>query len=611
MDRLDECVDAADRIVAAAEALIYKSKQLAKHITEIKKINQTNTESGRGFFFVITPNPIEEVVLLQQLSRDSTFNSDSNDEFQFDSDNTGVISSSSGSEILATSNALRRFNVGSDSSSNEDMNIQENDSRSDNEWTNVTNHDIIPQKIQFSSGSRTPGSQLQSTYKEPLDFFNSFFTEELIKKIVEETNRYANDTIQRKHVKKRSTWRTWTNVTLKEMRAFLGIILLMGTMPLPSLKDYWSTDRKCRIPYFAEVFRRDRFLQVFWMLHTNENTEGRQNMTTRTQKINNFLDYIDSRCRENFVPGVQLSVDESIVKFKGRITFITYNPKKPTKWGIRIYVLADANIGYIQTILPYYGSFTTEKLLRPDRPISTRIVLQLYHNLLQSNPGAVGYHIFNNRYFTSIPLADALLELKCHLTGTIQTNRKFIPDEIKNPKIAKNEMVAYRRKDLLLLAWRDKRIVTMLSTCATSSSKTVTKRSRKEGVTDTVKPDVVLNYNKYMGGVDKADQYTGTYCFMRKSQKWWRKLFFWELDVSVINSYLLYQEHHKKYNIKKLSHLEFVRRLVDQLIGDFRDADPKPSSTSGTAERLNGLLHIIRRNETGRSKDCVVCSNRK
>jgi hypothetical protein len=58
--------------------------------------------------------------------------------------------------------------------------------------------------------------------------------------------------------------------------------------------------------------------------------------------------------------------------------------------------------------------------------------------------------------------------------------------------------------------------------------------------------------------------------------------------------------------------LQYVRRLVDQLVEDFRDADPKNTpSTSGTAERLNGLLHIIRRDDTGRSKDCVVCSNEK
>lgn len=40
-------------------------------------------------------------------------------------------------------------------------------------------------------------------------------------------------------------------------------------------------------------------------------------------------------------------------------------------------------------------------------------------NLLQSNPEPVGCQIFNDRYFTSIPLADALLEIKCYITGTI------------------------------------------------------------------------------------------------------------------------------------------------------------------------------------------------
>lgn len=38
--------------------------------------------------------------------------------------------------------------------------------------------------------------------------------------------------------------------------------------------------------------------------------------------------------------------------------------------------------------------------------------------------------------------------------------------------------------------------------------------------------------------------------------------------------------------------------------------DPKTtSSTSGIAEKLNGLLHIIRRDGTRRSNDRVVCSN--
>ena len=59
--------------------------------------------------------------------RDDTFDSDSNDEYYFESDKTedDDIASSSRSEIHTTRNSLRRFNVGSDSSSDEEMNIQE------------------------------------------------------------------------------------------------------------------------------------------------------------------------------------------------------------------------------------------------------------------------------------------------------------------------------------------------------------------------------------------------------------------------------------------------------------------------------------------------------
>lgn len=161
------------------------------------------------------------------------------------------------------------------------------------------------------------------------------------------------------------------------MSAFLGVILNIGTIPLPNLKEYWSAQRNGKIPYFEEIFRRDRFLQIFWMLHTNEKVVFMQNMRTRSEKISNYLHYIVTKFRENFVLDRELPIDEAVIKFKGKIGFITYNPKKPTKWGIRIYVLPDANTGYVQTTLPYYRSLTTENLIRPDLPVSSRIVLDL------------------------------------------------------------------------------------------------------------------------------------------------------------------------------------------------------------------------------------------
>ena len=109
---------------------------------------------------------------------------------------------------------------------------------------------------------------------------------------------------------------------------------------------------------------------------------------------------------------------------------------------------------------------------------------------------------------------------------------------IKKPAVTKNNTVAaYRSGDILLLAWKDKRIVTILSSYDTSNTKTIERRVKEGGTINISKPNVIINvkcYNMNMGGVDKADQLTSSYCFMRKSCKWWRKIFFWGLEVCAI-----------------------------------------------------------------------------
>lgn len=175
-----------------------------------------------------------------------------------------------------------------------------------------------------------------------------------------------------------------------------------------------------------------------------------------------FLDYINSKFLDYFTPGEQICVGDSTIKFKSRVSFITYNPKKPIKWGIRVYTMANSNTGYICGILPYYGALTTEELIKPDLPVSIRIPLHLYRMMLDKFPGAQGHHLFTDRYYTSYILTQELRELKCHLTGTILTNRKELPCQIKKPKFNMNSTVAYRKANTLVLTWKDKRIVICL-----------------------------------------------------------------------------------------------------------------------------------------------------
>lgn len=66
---------------------------------------------------------------------------------------------------------------------------------------------------------------------------------------------------------------------------------------------------------------------------------------------------------------------------------------------------------------------------------------------------------------------------------------------------------------------KNKRVVTCLTTKGDTGMTTV-KRITRGGVDIMVKkPNIVLNCTKYMGSVDRADQYASSYCFLRKSRK--------------------------------------------------------------------------------------------
>jgi hypothetical protein len=44
------------------------------------------------------------------------------------------------------------------------------------------------------------------------------------------------------------------------MKWFLGLIINMGLMPYPDMKDYWSSEWETQIPFFRDVMSRDRIL---------------------------------------------------------------------------------------------------------------------------------------------------------------------------------------------------------------------------------------------------------------------------------------------------------------------------------------------------------------
>ena len=103
-----------------------------------------------------------------------------------------------------------------------------------------------------------------------------------------------------------------------------------------------------------------------------------------------------------------------------------------------------------------------------------------------------------------------------------------------------------------------------INTICNPSSLTTVKCKKKDSSTVNVScPLSVQLYNKYMGGVDMAEQLRKAYSCRRRSRKWWLPLFYFMVDISVVNSYILHRDtpHASKLTIK-----EFILELANELM---------------------------------------------
>jgi hypothetical protein len=120
----------------------------------------------------------------------------------------------------------------------------------DSGWQKVGVRDVGPKRHGFTVTSTGPTINL-TVENTPKDYFKLFLTENLVQGFVDKTNTYANNSIVRKQLSLRSVWSTWKDVTVTEFWWFLATVIMnMGIIWLPNMKDYWSQEWSYRVPFF-------------------------------------------------------------------------------------------------------------------------------------------------------------------------------------------------------------------------------------------------------------------------------------------------------------------------------------------------------------------------
>ena len=408
-----------------------------------------------------------------------------------------------------------------------------------------------------------------------LNIFKMFFTTTLVASIVEQTNKYAQQVLGVDCGPPR-----WTDVTPEDIWAFFGFAILMGINRLPALHHYWSKDEQLHYKPIADRIPRDRFLAIWRFLHFTDNSAlspgtgdaalssgtGDAALSSRPSdrlwKVRPVIDSVLAACRTLYRPNREQAIDEAMVAFKGRSSMKQYLPMKPVKRGFKIWVRADSHNGYISE----FECYTGKKGDTSEVGLGGSVVTRLTRDLVGKN-----HHIYMDSFFSSVSLYKNLLADNIYCTGTVRSNRRNFPPDLKD--VAKRglgsrgERMTRQEGNVCVTVWQDSRPVAFMSSGHNPEHTKFVNRKKADGSVINVQcPVCVVDYNQFMGGVDRGDQYRKYYHVRSKSRKSYKHLFWFVYEICILNSFIISRFTDCTHNA---TYLQYRQDLARQLIGNY------------------------------------------
>ncbi|CAH2325967.1 Hypothetical predicted protein [Pelobates cultripes] len=190
--------------------------------------------------------------------------------------------------------------------------------------------------------------------------------------------------------------------------------------------------------------------------------------------------------------------------YKERLSWVQYIASKR-----KSYMLCESSTGYIWNSVIYAGKGTKFNPKYSRYGMAASSVNSLIELLLNQ-----GYCVTPDNFYTSPPEFCVSSAKQNDAFGTIRANLRDMPPMFGNKKLKTGEMVAWQKGKMMALRWRDEKDVCLMSTVHNTSTVMV----RMKGGKEIMKPQVVIDYNNTIGGVDRGDQAMTFYPAMRKQQ---------------------------------------------------------------------------------------------
>ena len=429
-----------------------------------------------------------------------------------------------------------------------------------------------------------PTVALPSTLHE-IDTFKVFFPKSLCIFIAQCTN----ERIHLHNIKKNATI---PHTDEGEVMIVLGVMFVMCYNRVPNLRDYWSSNTSMGNHFIKNAISRNRFQFLMSKLYFNKPEKPKD--ASKLYYVEELVNCMKHTFSNSMSESSHQSIDESMVKFKGRSVLKQYLLLKPIKRGVKVWQRCDAKTGYIFDLNVYAGKTKNDEF--PEGTLGERVVTKLCSTIRISD-----VVISFDRFFTSVKLV-----------GTVIKSRKNVPKFTKALEKGESEFLA-TSAGVVVSRWMDSKEVIVISYCSLPETTPISRKQKDGTKKQFQSPVAIALYNQIMGGVDLSDQKVNVYDFNRKSTKWWKKVFYKIQMSAAINAHIL----HQAVTNKKTPLLKYLVDLAEQLVLSGRKSarvKRKTNSIGGPrSKRAKALFNVgdhLPVESQGRRR-CARCAQKK
>lgn len=232
-------------------------------------------------------------------------------------------------------------------------------------WKDTENNSEVWQYSRISGINIPVGENITA-----LQMVNKILTEELWKILVIESNRYANQTMLDETRTLKKFEDNWRDINIDEIKTYFALCILMSQVKKSSVQSYWSKRSIIETPIFRKTMPFWRFVQLSRFLHFTNNEVVDKN--DRMCKLRSIIDYLNEKFESIYTAEEYVSLDESLMKYKGRMSYKQYNPSKRARFGVKFYKLCESKSGYCIKFKIYTGQYTVKHV---DASASENVVM--------------------------------------------------------------------------------------------------------------------------------------------------------------------------------------------------------------------------------------------